>query len=182
MPVQGLSQTFRDGFSIGGMSQVLAINDACMPFTILFYPWWQNLVLLFSRTSLEMISRAKDLMWHTTLLIFPLRYPLFQMSLVFLCQFIYSVKSDLSTNWKVNYGNAVKFKVCVYSGEEFSNISCSYIGFSRRLWCWLLSRTPIWISWELFEPKCTPRVFPYGCSKWHCLSGLFYLGHNYYEK
>jgi regulator of nonsense transcripts 1 len=28
MPVQGLSQTFRDGFSIGGMSQVLTINDA----------------------------------------------------------------------------------------------------------------------------------------------------------
>lgn len=35
MPVQGLSQTFRDGFPVGGMSQVQAMKGACT--TILLF-------------------------------------------------------------------------------------------------------------------------------------------------
>jgi hypothetical protein len=37
MPVQGLSQTFRDGFTVGGMSQVVATEDACITI-FLFIP------------------------------------------------------------------------------------------------------------------------------------------------
>jgi hypothetical protein len=37
MPVQGLSQTFRDGFTVGGMSQVWAIKAACITI-LLFFP------------------------------------------------------------------------------------------------------------------------------------------------
>jgi len=55
----------------------------------------------------------------------------------------------------------------------FDSYKFPFTGFSRWLWCWVYTSTPIWILWELYEPKCTSRILPHWYNQWHCISGLF---------
>ena len=76
MPVQGPSQTFRDGFSMVGMSQVfivLCICNCIYVCSILDFHLFQCLSTII-RNSWVMTSKAKDHMFLKMLLNFPLRY------------------------------------------------------------------------------------------------------------
>jgi hypothetical protein len=81
MPVQGPSQTFRDGFSMAGMSQVLIV--LCIDnymfiflFVYVFIPDFRFFECLsfIVRTSWVMTSKARDHMFLIMLLTSPLRY------------------------------------------------------------------------------------------------------------
>lgn len=79
LPVQGPSQSFRDGFSMGGMSQVKQLINTIQNFVfascaypLLCFDIYPNDQLV--RTSWVMILRVKDHMFHTILLNFQHRY------------------------------------------------------------------------------------------------------------
>lgn len=74
MPVQGASQSFRDQFSVPGMSQVpIVLNRSLRLFRCTLVLILCCVITTF-RISWVMTSKARDLMFLIMLLISPLRY------------------------------------------------------------------------------------------------------------